>query len=192
MAALWVWRLELGSSERASIWQLSISPAQYQFIEGKIPQELHTQYRQCCVFFLFVFCFLKFVLHNSSPPSLVGILHSFIFLDLLLQRLRSCANVDGKSPQGLNPTQRTTENYWEWEKKSFPGKRTPIGYPIPNGQPWEHVHTGDSRQIEQIIFMNLWTYTHTYMYVTTMKTRPWISKRARKGLWEGLERGKGI
>lgn len=43
---------------------------------------------------------------------------------------------------GFNPyTKKATKEYRksQWENKSFfPGKPTPVGYPVPNGQPQRH------------------------------------------------------
>lgn len=42
-------------------------------------------------------------------------------------------------------------------------------------------------------FRNRYIYTQIYMHVTAVneKMRPQIGKRARRHIWEALERGKG-
>lgn len=52
----------------------------------------------------------------------------------------------------------------------------------------DHLHRGNNAQTEQVVLKNL--YVH--MHITTVnKKRGYEFKRARRGVWEVLEGGKG-
>lgn len=56
-----------------------------------------------------------------------------------------------------------TKESCDGEKQSFPGKRTPIGYSVPNGQLWNnHMHTS-----------NLYRPSRLYLreFITTVKEK---------------------
>lgn len=72
----------------------------------------------------------------------------------------------------------------------FPGKNTPMGDSIPNGQPWKHTHDSII-QTGQVIFR---TRSARIIHRCTQqrwKQRPWLWKRKRRGIWEGLMGGTG-
>lgn len=95
----------------------------------------------------------------------------------------------GESPRSFNPTQWSTgaKECWEWEKLSFPGKRTPIGCPVTNGEPWKHIHTSNITQTKQAVFMHLGTHIHKQLII--------IIKEAMNSkeqiIWKNLKAGKG-
>lgn len=37
--------------------------------------------------------------------------------------------------------EEATKESWDWKKQSSPGKGKPIGYPIPNEHPWDHINS---------------------------------------------------
>lgn len=87
----------------------------------------------------------------------------------------------------------------------FPRRSPPIGYPIPKGHPWEHIHPDNSIQGEQVLFVYLGVYTHICIYVFVcayvhvpawacmcmyniiIKKRPWIRDRMRAIHERGLK-----
>lgn len=56
------------------------------------------------------------------------------------------------------------EKKWVWKVVS-PGKNTPSGCAIPNGQPWKHTHK--NLWTEQVVYMYLSIYicVHVFVYI---------------------------
>lgn len=74
-------------------------------------------------------------------------------------------------PQPYTHWQKTTE-HWEKEKQSSPGKRTLMGYPILDGQPWKHSHLNNI-QTEQFpfIYLEIQRNKHMQIYENREKKR---------------------
>lgn len=96
---------------------------------------------------------------------------------------------------GLNPPQRTiaTKQCWQQEKWFSPETNTSVGYPVPLVIP-RSMHTSNIMHTEQVSLMYLGIYIWIYMHECNSNSCtkwPSIWRRAKRGMWKGLERGKG-
>lgn len=80
---------------------------------------------------------------------------------------------------------QATKEHWEWEKR-LPREMTLTGYPITK-------RSSLKTNTQEILYRlsRLYTGIHKHRHVTQLakKKKPFISKRARKGIWETLEGG---
>lgn len=65
----------------------------------------------------------------------------------------------------LEREQQATGECWKWEKWSSCGKKLPIDYWTLSGHLWDHTHTGNVIQIQQIAWMYLATHTSICIYI---------------------------
>lgn len=54
----------------------------------------------------------------------------------------------------------------------------------------ENIRTNNIKQTEQTVFVFRIIYVYTYMRVIAIKWSTWIWMRARRSIWEDLEKGK--
>lgn len=80
------------------------------------------------------------------------------------------------------------ENWWEWRKQSSQGRKLPVGYPTPSGQPWDYMQTGNIMQNEEVIFIYL--EICVYIFRNTHICR-YISKKRRGCEFESTEKLHG-
>ena len=83
----------------------------------------------------------------------------------------------------------------------FPREEHTAGCPIPNGQPWRHMHVSNIIQPEQVVFRNLevdthtythtHTHTHTHVYERLMQKESINLKRNKEGHMGRVEGRKG-
>ena len=56
----------------------------------------------------------------------------------------------------------------------------------------ENIHTSNITWTEQVIFRNTYVYTYTHTHVTTNNEKEVMDLReSQRGVWEGIEGGKG-
>lgn len=82
--------------------------------------------------------------------------------------------MDGESPGGLNPTQRTAGYYGTARagETVLPMKNTLFGYPVPNGQLGKHANDVlDSADCIHVLKEDTCIYTYAY---NKKKRCPWI------------------